>query len=246
METVISFENVSKSYPLYHAVTGGFKKFIFNLPSAIKSLQTTFHALQGVSLTVGKGERVGIIGRNGSGKSTTLGLMAGVLKQSSGKVMVNGRVLPLLELGMGFNNELTGIENIFLNGILRGMTKNEVRQRIDEIIAFSEVGEFIDQPLRTYSSGMVARLAFSIIAHLEPEIMLIDEVLAVGDIAFQQKCYNKMLSFKEKGITIVLVSHAMCDIQMFCDRVILLDKGKVVKEGRPDEVIKAYEEILKQ
>lgn len=246
METVISFENVAKSYPLYHAVTGGFKRFIFNLPAAIKSLQTTFHALQDISLTIGKGERVGIIGRNGSGKSTTLCLMAGVLKPNKGQVTINGRVSPLLELGMGFNAELTGIENIFLNGILMGMTKAEVHKNFSDIIAFSEIGAFLDQPLRTYSSGMVARLAFSIIAHLNPEIMLIDEILAVGDIAFQQKCYNKMLSFKEKGITIVLVSHSMGDIQRFCERVILLDKGRVVKEGKPDEVIKAYEEILRQ
>ncbi|MFA5793637.1 MAG: ABC transporter ATP-binding protein [Candidatus Brocadiia bacterium] len=247
METVINFENVFKSYPLYHAVTGGFKKFLFSLPSSIKALnQTTFHALEGVSLKVGRGERVGIIGRNGSGKSTTLGLMAGVLKPNKGQVTINGRVSPLLELGMGFNAELTGIENIFLNGILMGMTKAEVNKNFSDIIAFSEIGAFLDQPLRTYSSGMVARLAFSIIAHLDPEIMLIDEILAVGDIAFQQKCYKKMLSFKEKGTTIVLVSHSMSDIIRFSERVIFLDKGKIAKEGNPDEVIKSYDELMKQ
>ncbi|MBI4712882.1 MAG: ABC transporter ATP-binding protein [Planctomycetes bacterium] len=241
-EPVIVFDKVSKYYPMYHHITGGIKQFIFHLPSAIKSFRSTrFQALQELSFSIQPGERLGIIGRNGSGKSTTLGLLARVLKPSSGRITLRGRVSPFLELGMGFHAELTGRENILLNGIILGMTRKEVRKRMDAIIEFAEIGEFIEQPIRMYSSGMLARLGFSVVAHLNPEILLIDEILAVGDAVFQKKCQDKMLSFRQKNVTIVFVSHAMSDVRTLCNRVILLDRGKPLITGAPDAVIKAYE-----
>lgn len=243
-EPVIIFDKVSKYYPMYYHITGGIKQFIFHLPSAIKSFRSTrFQALQELSFSIQPGERLGIIGRNGSGKSTTLGLLARVLKPSSGRITLRGRVSPFLELGMGFHAELTGRENILLNGIILGMTRKEVRKSMDAIIEFAEIGQFIEQPIRMYSSGMLARLGFSVVAHLNPEILLIDEILAVGDAVFQKKCQDKMLSFKEKNVTIVFVSHSMSDVRALCNRVILLDKGKPLMTGAPDEVIKAYENL---
>jgi lipopolysaccharide transport system ATP-binding protein len=184
-ELMIVFDRVSKSYPLYHHIIGGFKNFLFNLPKAVSSIKnSSFEALRNISFEVYKGETFGIIGRNGAGKSTTLGLIAGVLKPSKGKVIVKGRVSSLLELGAGFHPELTGRENIMLNGVLMGLTRAEVLKNMDVIIEFSELGEFIEQPIRVYSSGMLARLGFSVVSSLNPEILLIDEVLAVGDMQF--------------------------------------------------------------
>src|SRR5208337_1451359 len=175
----IIFDHVNKSYPLYHHITGGLKRFLFNLPKAMNSLKNSrFEALRDISFHVDKGESFGIIGKNGAGKSTTLGLIAGVLKPSGGTIVVKGRVSPLLELGAGFNGELTGRENIVLNGVLMGLTRAEVLRKMEEIIEFSGLDDFIDQPLRTYSSGMMMRLGFSVVASLDPEILLIDEVLA--------------------------------------------------------------------
>jgi len=239
-ESVIIFENVYKSYPTYHHITAGFKNFLLNFPKALKVYQQRHIVLRGISFEVKKGECVGFIGRNGAGKSTLLGLTARVLKPDSGKIVVKGRVSPLLELGAGFHPDLTGRENIILNGVLLGMTKKEVLSKIDEIIDFSGLKEFIDQPIRTYSSGMVARLGFSVIAHLDPDIFLIDEILAVGDTEFQKKSYNKMLEFKRRGVTMVLVSHDLESVKKICDRAMWLENGMIREEGKPNAVVSRY------
>jgi len=242
---IIEFDHLYKYYPLYHHIVGGFKTFLFNLPKAIRSMRNArFLALEDISFRIQPGETFGLIGKNGAGKSTLLALMAGVIRASRGRMTIKARVSPLLELGMGFQPELTGRENIILNGVLLGMTRRQVRARMDEIMEFAELGDFINQPLRTYSSGMLARLGFSVVAHLDPEILLIDEVLAVGDSAFQKKCLGKIEGFKKKGVTIVFVSHSMDSIKKICYRAALIDKGRLVKLGAPDEVIKAYENIL--
>lgn len=238
---VIIFDHVSKWYPLYHHVTGGLKRFVFTLPQAVRSLtRTRFQALDDISFAVAPGETFGIIGRNGAGKSTTLGLIAGVIRASLGSVTVRGRISPLLELGSGFHPELTGRENIELNGVLLGLSRRQVMEKMELIAEFSEIGEYIDQPIRMYSSGMLARLGFSIVAHLDPEILLIDEVLAVGDLAFQKKCTERMQLFKNSGVTMVLVSHALEDITDLCDRVLWIDGRRARMMGPPGEVVEAY------
>jgi lipopolysaccharide transport system ATP-binding protein len=240
-ELMIVFDRVSKSYPLYHHITSGFKNFLFNLPKAVSSIKnSSFEALRNISLEVYKGETFGIIGRNGAGKSTTLGLIAGVLKPSKGKVIVKGRVSSLLELGAGFHPELTGRENIMLNGVLMGLTRAEVLKNMDVIIEFSELGEFIEQPIRVYSSGMLARLGFSVVSSLNPEILLIDEVLAVGDMQFQKKCIDKMMGFKKKEVTMVFVSHSMGDVEKICDRVVWIDDHSIKMIGNPGDIISHY------
>ena len=240
-DSVIVFDDVSKSYPLYHHITGGFKNFLFHLPQAIRSLRTSrMQALKDISFEVTKGETLGIIGRNGAGKSTTLGLIAGVLKPSKGRINVKGRVCPLLELGAGFHTELTGRENILLNGVLMGLSRKDVASKINQIIDFSRLNEHIDQPVRTFSSGMLARLGFSVVAYLEPEILLIDEILAVGDIDFQKRCLDRMTSFKTDGVTMVFVSHVLEDIEKLCDRVIWLDNCAIKMAGPPQQVLQSY------
>ncbi len=237
----ITFDNVSKSYPLYHHVTGGFKHFLLNLPKGIHSLKhARFSALCNISFEIARGETFGIIGRNGAGKSTTLGLIAGVLSPSQGTVTVHGRISPLLELGAGFHPELTGRENIMLNGVLMGLLRVEVLRKVNEIIAFSELGDFIDQPIRMYSSGMLARLGFSVVSHLDPEILLIDEILAVGDIEFQKKCIDKMMDFKKKGVTMVLVSHFLDSIKMMCDKTLWIENHVIRMLGSTEQVVDDY------
>lgn len=239
--SAIVFENVGKSFPQYHQITGGVKQFLFNLPKALKSFrQARYEALNQVNFEVAPGEAFGVLGRNGAGKSTTLGLIAGVLKPTVGRVMVRDRVSPLLELGAGFNPELSGRENIYLNGILMGMMKREVRKREEEIIDFSELGDFIDQPVRVYSSGMLARLGFSVVSSLDPEILLVDEVLAVGDLSFQKKCLDRMRAFKRQGVTIVLVSHTLKNFEELCDRVMWIDNHTVKMIGPTPKVVAAY------
>lgn len=219
----------------------GFKRFLFNFSKNLKAFKNSkIEVLRDISFEVYKGETFGIIGRNGAGKSTILGLIAGVLKPTQGKVFVKGRIASLLELGGGFHWELTGRENIMLNGILLGLTREEVRKKMDAIIEFSELGEFIDQPIRIYSSGMLARLGFSIVAHLDPEILLVDEILTVGDINFQKKCLEKMLNFKKNGTTIVFVSHSMEDIKKVCDRVMWIENRNIKMIGEPEVVVSNY------
>jgi lipopolysaccharide transport system ATP-binding protein len=240
-KAVIKCTAVHKNFPMYHQFSGGIKNFLLHFPTAVKSIRKrSFTVLKDISFEVSVGETIGIIGKNGAGKSTILGLLAGVLKPSSGQVTVAGRIAPLLELGAGFHPELSGRENILLNGILLGMLKREVEEKRDAIIEFSELEEFIDQPIRTYSSGMLARLGFSVAVHCDPDILLIDEVLAVGDQDFQKKCIEKMRVFKQEQKTIVFVSHNVEEIRQVCDRVIWIDQGIVYREGRVDQVINEY------
>jgi len=238
----VRFEHVSKSYPKYHQILTGFKHLLLHFPETLRAFKRErFLALDDVSFEIEHGETLGLIGPNGSGKSTTLALIAGVLRPQVGHIEVCGRIAPLLELGAGFHPELTGRENILLNGVLLGLTRVEVFAKMDEIIAFSELEPFLDQPLRTYSSGMVARLGFSVAAHLDPEVLLIDEVLAVGDLRFQAKCRARINEFKRQKVTIVLVSHSTEEIRQLCDRVIWLEGGKIVAQGEADSVVGRYE-----
>ncbi len=241
----IRFEHVSKSYPRYSQILTGLKGSLLHLPATLRSFKRDrFMALNDVTFEVMQGESLGLIGPNGSGKSTTLALIASVLKPQVGRVEVRGRVSPLLELGAGFHPEMTGRENILLNGVLLGLTRREVASRMDEIIIFSELERFLDQPIRTYSSGMVARLGFSVAAHIDPEILLIDEVLAVGDLRFQARCLEKLKEFKSRLITIVLVSHSLDTVSSFCDRAIWLNDGKIAADGEPASVIRRYQEAM--
>jgi lipopolysaccharide transport system ATP-binding protein len=199
-----------------------------------------FHALRNVSFELKKGEVLGIIGKNGAGKSTLLKILSQITKPSSGRIEINGRVASLLEVGTGFHPELTGRENIYLNGTILGMSRKEVKEKFDEIVAFSGVEKFIDTPVKHYSSGMYVRLAFAVAAHLEPEILIIDEVLAVGDAEFQKKCLGKMKEVAGHGRTVIFVSHNMEAVKSLCDRAIFLEHGDLVKEGHPVEIIEYY------
>jgi lipopolysaccharide transport system ATP-binding protein len=199
-----------------------------------------FSALRGVSFEVPAGQSLGIIGANGSGKSTLLRLMAGITTPSSGTVRVSGRVSALLELGAGFHGQISGRENALLNAVLLGLSYDEARARLPEIIAFSELGAFIDEPMRTYSMGMFFRLGFAVAVHVNPEILLVDEVLAVGDADFQEKCFAHIEELRARGVTIVIVSHDLPAVERFTDRVLLMRKGEVVADGEPGAIIRRY------
>jgi lipopolysaccharide transport system ATP-binding protein len=241
-DAAIRFEHVTKEYFLDSPVSGGFKNLVLHLPSQIVAIRRRrpFRALSDVSFDVRPGECVSVIGPNGAGKSTALGLIAGVLRPSSGHIETEGRICPLLELGAGFHSELNGRENIVLNGVLLGLTRREVDERVEEIIAFSELSDFIDAPLRTYSTGMIARLGFSVAVHLNPKILLVDEALAVGDQAFRQKCLHRMQQFRDRGTTMVFVSHEMESVAQISDRVALIIGGQLVDIGEPSRVIEKY------
>ena len=202
------------------------------------------YALNGVSLRIYQGETVGIIGTNGSGKSTILKIITGVLTPSSGDVAVNGRISALLELGAGFNMEYNGIENVFLNGTMMGFSDQEIEEKLPDILEFADIGDYVSQPVKTYSSGMFVRLAFAVAINIEPEILIVDEALSVGDVFFQAKCYHKFEEFKKMGKTIVFVSHDLSSISKYCDRVFLLNKGNLLGEGKPKEIIDAYKRVL--
>ncbi|ELS4493877.1 ABC transporter ATP-binding protein [Klebsiella michiganensis] len=245
MEPVIDFNNVTKEYPLYHHIGSGIKDLIFHPKRAFQLLQgRKYLAIQDVSFTVGKGEAVALIGRNGAGKSTSLGLVAGVIKPTKGSVTTRGRVASMLELGGGFHPELTGRENIFLNATLLGLRRKEVQQRMERIIEFSELGEFIDEPIRVYSSGMLAKLGFSVISQVEPDILIIDEVLAVGDISFQAKCIKTIKEFKNRGVTILFVSHNMSDVEKICDRVVWIENHRLREIGSAERIIELYKQAM--
>ncbi len=199
-----------------------------------------FYALSNVSFRVGKGESIAVVGPNGAGKSTLLGLIAGLSRPDTGTVTVNGRLAAMLELGAGFHPDLTGGENIMLNAALLGLTRKRTAQLFDEIVDFAGIPEFIGEPLRTYSSGMIMRLAFSVATHMDPDILLIDEVLAVGDQSFQAKCMDKIHKFRDEGKTIICVSHASGTVQQLCDRAIWLDHGELIMEGSTQEIMEAY------
>jgi ABC-2 type transport system ATP-binding protein len=205
-----------------------------------------FEAVKHVSFTVSKGEMVGLIGRNGSGKSTILKIVAGVYTPSEGGVIVHGSIAPLIELGAGFHHELTGRENILINGLLLGLTKRQIKEREDRIIEFAELGDFIDSPVKQYSSGMYMRLAFSVATEVDPDILIIDEILGVGDAGFQEKCFDRIQRFRESGKTIVFVSHVMDSVRRLCDRVLWVHRGELVADGKSSEVIARYEEMLKK
>src|ERR687897_292482 len=200
----------------------------------------TFAAVKDVTFTVPKGRTLGVIGRNGSGKSTMLKLVAGITKPTTGSVRVNGRISALIELGAGFHPEISGRENVFINGIMLGLTKREVAKRFDEIVEFAEMQEFIDAPVKTYSSGMYMRLGFAVAIHVDPDVLLVDEVLAVGDEGFTHKCLDKFAEFKRRGKTILLVTHSLGLVERFCDEALWLDAGSVKGLGDPKRVVGAY------
>lgn len=238
-KTVIEFQNVTKQFSKLNQKT--FKEFI---PALFKGEKTTesFTALDNISFEIKKGETVGIIGPNGSGKSTILKLIAEVMSPTSGKITINGKVSPLIELGAGMHPELTGSENIYLNGSILGLSQKEIKQNYKSIVDFAEMHEFINQPIKHYSSGMYMRLAFSIAIYVKPEILLVDEILAVGDTAFQQKCFDYMEGLKNsKETTIVFVSHNLGQIEKFCTRVIYINNHSLQYDGLPKLAIKKYQ-----
>ena len=243
MTSAIEVINVSKVYRKYAR-----KKQFATLKSAllkgslIRDLQPdeTFPALRGVSFSVPKGCTYGVIGRNGSGKSTLLKCVAGITRPNDGEIIVDGRISALIELGAGFHPEISGRENVFINGIMLGLTKREITRRFDEIVEFAELREFIDAPVKTYSSGMYMRLGFAVAIHVDPEVLLIDEVLAVGDQAFTAKCLDKFAEFRRRNKSILLVTHSLDLVEKFCDRALWLDKGKTLAEGEPKRVVASY------
>lgn len=237
----IEVKDVVKIYKLYNKPRDRVKEaFGFG-----KKQQTKLHyALNGVSLKIAKGETVGIIGTNGSGKSTILKIITGVLNPTSGEVHVDGRISALLELGAGFNMEYNGIENVYLNGTMMGFSEKEIEEKLPSILEFADIGDYVYQPVKTYSSGMFVRLAFAVAINIEPEILIVDEALSVGDVFFQAKCYRKFEEFKEQGKTIVFVSHDLSSISKYCDRVFLLNQGNLLGEGKPKEMIDAYKRVL--
>lgn len=239
--TAISVEQLSKRYTIGTKKADSFRQALGAFFQKKKN-KSSFLAVNDLNFTINKGEVVGIIGKNGAGKSTLLKLLSQITKPSEGTIRINGRVASLLEVGTGFHPELTGRENIFLNGTILGMTRAEVKQKFDEIVAFSGVEQFIDTPVKHYSSGMYVRLAFSVAAHLEPEILIIDEVLAVGDADFQQKCLGKMKSIAGEGRTVLFVSHNLAAVKELCQKGIVLEKGKLVFIGDSDAAIQAYQQ----
>lgn len=240
-EIAIAVENVNKIYKLYDRPRD---RMFEALGLSKKKKYHEKYALSNVSFHVKKGECVGIIGTNGSGKSTILKIITGVLNQTSGNVSVNGRISALLELGAGFNMEYTGLENIYLNGTMNGFSEAEIDAKMQDILDFADIGDYVKQPVKTYSSGMFVRLAFSVGINIEPEILIVDEALSVGDVFFQAKCYHKFEEFKEMGKTIIFVSHDLSSIAKYCDRVILLDQGVKLGEGSPKEMIDDFKRVL--
>ena len=241
----IKVTNVSKTFKLYYDKAHTLKEKILFFSKKNKSKNDILEVLKNINLTIEKGESVALIGTNGSGKSTLLKLMTKIIYPNKGKITTNGKLTSLLELGAGFHDDFTGRENIYFNASIFGLTKEEIDAKIDEIISFSELGEFIDNPVRTYSSGMYMRLAFSVAINVQAEILLIDEILAVGDQHFQDKCFNKLKELKASGKTIVIVTHNMNQVKMFCDRAVWLSEGKIKMDGNSDEVVDAYIEATK-
>ena len=240
MDPIIKVENVSMRFRMDKNKTTSLKEWVVT-HLLNKQQYEEFSALNDVSFEVKRGEILGIIGRNGAGKSTLLKVISGIYKPSSGKVVTAGRVAPMLELGSGFDMELSGYDNIFLNGAILGFSEEFLKSKYDEIVAFSELGGFIDMPLKTYSSGMLARLAFSVATVIEPEILIVDEILAVGDAAFQEKSRARMLELMSGGTTVLFVSHSLQQIREMCDRVIWLEHGAVKMIGETNAVSRVYE-----
>lgn len=239
MNPILTLDKVTKVFRMQHRYRSGLKTLIVHPFDTVRQ-EDRFWALNQVSFSIGKGETFGILGRNGAGKSTLLAVIAGVLRPTSGTVAIQGRISPLLELGLGFSHELTGRENILINGVLLGLRKREVVTRIDAIVHFAGLADFIDQPLKTYSSGMQSRLGFAIATHTNPDILLVDEVLSVGDAEFQQKCFRRISHLKQDGATVVFVSHNLNSLESICDRAMWIDHGTVNALGAPNEVVEQY------
>ena len=237
----ISVQDVTKVYRLYEKPIDRLKE---SMSLTHKSYHRDFYALNGISFTVEKGQTVGIIGTNGSGKSTILKIITGVLTPTTGKVSVDGKISALLELGAGFNSDYTGIENIYMNGTMMGYSRKEMDAKLQDILDFAEIGDFVYQPLKTYSSGMFVRLAFALAINVEPEILIVDEALSVGDVFFQAKCYRRMEEIRRSGTTILMVTHDMGSIIKYCDKVVLLNKGEFVAEGTAGHMVDLYKKIL--
>lgn len=237
----IKIDNLTKEYRLYDKPIGRILETF--LPSG-KTYYQSFRALDNVSLEIQRGETIGIVGRNGSGKSTLLQVICGIIKPTKGSVVVDGRISALLELGAGFNPEFTGRQNVYLNGSILGLKQGEIDTRLDDILSFASIGEFIDQPVKSYSSGMFVRLAFSVAISIEPEILIVDEALSVGDEAFQRKCFAKINSIQERGGTILFVSHSTTSIVELCSRAFLLDHGELLVAGEPKQVVSRYQKMI--
>lgn len=240
-QNAIEVKDVTKIYRLYDRPIDRLKE---SLSMTHKSLHKDFYALNGLSFTVEKGQTVGIIGTNGSGKSTILKIITGVLTPTTGSVQVDGKISALLELGAGFNMDYTGIENIYMNGTMMGYTKAEMDKKLQEILDFADIGDFVYQPVKTYSSGMFVRLAFALSINVEPEILIVDEALSVGDVFFQSKCYRRMDELRKNGTTIVMVTHDMGSVIKYCDKVVLLNRGEFVAEGPAGKMVDLYKKIL--
>ena len=238
---VIQVKNLTKMYKLYDKPSDRLKEA---LGLTKKKLYKEHYALRDVNFDIQEGECVGIIGTNGSGKSTILKIITGVLTPTQGEVKVDGRISALLELGAGFNMEYSGLENVYLNGTMTGFSKEEIDARLDDILEFADIGDFIHQPVKTYSSGMFVRLAFAVAINIDPEILVVDEALSVGDVFFQAKCYHKFEEFKKQGKTILFVSHDLSSVSKYCDRVILLNKGVKLDEGSPKQMVDLYKQLL--
>lgn len=240
-DIAIKVENLSKVYKLYNAPTDRMKEALNPFK---KSYHKEFYALNDVSFEIKRGETVGIIGKNGSGKSTLLKIITGVLNPTAGKVTVNGRISALLELGAGFNPEYTGMENIYFQGNIMGFSREEMEAKVDGILKFADIGAFIDQPVKNYSSGMFARLAFAVAINVEPEILIVDEALSVGDMAFQAKCFNKFKEFREKNITILFVTHSTDLIIKYCQSAILINEGVKIKDGESKDTVETFRKLM--
>lgn len=236
---VIRVDSIAKTFKLYRSPADRLKEIVTG-----KKYHTDFQALNNVSFAVDDGETLGIVGQNGAGKSTLLKILTGILMPDRGTISINGKITGLLELGTGFNAEMTGIENIYMNGTLLGMSREEIDRKKDAIVDFTELGNFIFEQLKTYSSGMVMRLAFSIAIHADPKCFVVDEALSVGDAHFQQKCMNRIRAFRENGGSIIFVSHDMNAIKMLCDKAILLNQGAVVEKGDPETVVNKYNFLI--
>ena len=240
-EAVVTLRNLSKKYAIYERPS---HKLLELLTLGKRRYHQEFWALKDIDLEVSAGTTLGVIGQNGSGKSTLLQLIAGILTQTRGDCYVHGSVSALLELGSGFNLDFSGRENVFMGGAIMGLDQRQMEKRLDEILEFAEIGDFIDQPARTYSTGMFMRLAFAVAIHVDPEILLVDEALAVGDLIFQHRCFNRVRRMRAEGKTILFVSHDLQAITQFCDRAILLDAGRKLEEGAPDEVVQRYQALV--
>ncbi|WP_458121165.1 ABC transporter ATP-binding protein [Paenibacillus sp. Z6-24] len=242
MEPIIEVKNVIKTYKLYDKPIDRLKE---SLSLSDKKYHQTFNALDGLNLNIYPGEAVGFLGRNGSGKSTLLKLITGILTPTHGEIIAHGRISAILELGAGFNPEYTGRENIYLNGLMLGISREEMNQKIENIIEFADIGSFIEQPVKLYSSGMFARLAFAVSINVDPDILIVDEALAVGDSRFQTKCIEKMKELKKRGVTILFVSHATEQVKRFCNRAVWIREGKIEAVGESSEVVDIYESYMK-